>query len=85
MEWVPNKNRNKKFRQKSYKISFSASFQGVRRLFLLTFDNTDNGDKKFERDSHTQYFLLRVNITNYNVQINGRNFYDQSINDSIKR
>ena len=49
MEWVPNKNRNKRFRQQqSYKISLDASFQGVRRLFALPFDNTGNGAKKFQ-------------------------------------
>ena len=29
-----------------------ASFQGVRRLFVLAFDNTDNDTKKVERKSH---------------------------------
>ena len=28
---------------------------------------------------------LRVNITSYNVLIDGRNFYDQLINDQIKK
>ena len=31
------------------------------------------------------YFLPRVNITNYNVLIDGRNFYVQPINDLIKQ
>ena len=30
-------------------------------------------------------FFSRVNITNYNVLINGRKFYDQPINDQIKK
>ena len=60
------------------------SFQGVNSLFVLTFDNTENGNKKVERDSHRKYFLPRVDITNYNVLIDGRNFYDQPINDQIK-
>ena len=34
--------------------------------------------------SHRKYFLPRVNITNYNVLIDGRNFYDQPISDQIK-
>ena len=67
------------------RFPLDASFQGVRRLFVLAFDNTDNGAKKVERNSHTKYFLPRVNITNYNVLIDGRNFYDQAINDSIKQ
>ena len=41
--------------------------------------------KKVERNSHTKYFLARVNITNYNVLIDGRDFYHQSINDQIKK
>ena len=63
------------------RFPLDASFQGVRRLFVLAFDNTDNGAKKVERNSHTKYFLPRVNISNYNVLIDGRNFYDQPIND----
>ena len=54
-------------------------------MFVLAFDNTDNGAKKVERNSHTKYFLPRVNITNYNVLIDGRNFYDQPINDLVKQ
>ena len=71
-----------------------ASFQGVRRLFVLAFNNTtvtvpnnpiNNTNNRVLRNSHTKYFLPRVNITNYNVLIDGRNFYDQPINDSIKQ
>ena len=57
----------------------------MNRLFVLAFDNTENGNKKVERDSHRKYFLPRVNIINYNVLIDGRNFCDQSINDQIKK
>ena len=62
-----------------------ASFQGVNRLFVLAFDNTNNGANKVERDNPRKYFLPRVNISNYNVLIDGRNFYDQPINDQIKK
>ena len=54
-------------------------------MFFLTFNNTNNDAKKVERNSHTKCFLPRVNITNYNGLINGRNFYDQSVNDQIKQ
>ena len=63
------------------RFPLDASLQGVNRLFVLAFDNTKNGDKNVERDSHRKYFLPRVDITNYNVLIDGRNFYDQPIND----
>ena len=62
-----------------------ASFQGVKRLFVLGFKNANNNHKKIERKSRRKYFLTRVNITNYKVLINARNFYDQSIKDQIKK
>ena len=57
------------------------------RLFVLAFDDNDNGDKKVERNSHTKYFLPRVDIANYNVLIDGRNFYDQPLKqyDEIRK
>ena len=67
------------------RFPLDASFQGVNRLFVLAFDSTENGNKKVERDSHRKYFLPRVDITNYNVLIDGRNFYDQPISDQIKK
>ena len=60
-----------------------ASFQEVSRLFVLAFNDTSNDANKVERNSHRKYFLPRVKITNYNVLIDGRNFYDQPINDQI--
>ena len=67
------------------RFPLDASFQGVNRLFVLAFDNTEDDDKKVERDSHRKYFLPRVDIANYNVLIDSRNFYDQLINDQIKK
>ena len=67
------------------RFPLDASFQGVKRLFVLAFDNSGDKDKKVVRNSHTKYFLPRVNITNYNVLIDGTNFYDQPINDMIKQ
>ena len=32
-----------------------------------------------------KYFLPGVKIENYNIEIDGRNLYDQAINDSIKQ
>ena len=32
-----------------------------------------------------KYFLPRFKIENYNIEIDGRNFYDQPINDSVKQ
>ena len=63
-------------------------------MFVLAFNNTDttipnnpinNTANKVKRNSDRKYFLPRVNITNYNVLIDGRNFYDQPINDLVKQ
>ena len=39
----------------------------------------NNTNNKVERTSHPKYFLPRVNITNYKVLIDGKNFYDQPV------
>ena len=38
--------------QNPTKFSLDASIQGVNRLFVPAFDNTDDNDNKVERDSH---------------------------------
>ena len=61
-----------------------SSWQGVKRLFVLAYNNKE-GDNKVSVDSFKKYFLPRVKIENYNIEIDGKNFYDQPINDSIKQ
>ena len=67
------------------RFPLDASFQGVNRLFVLTFENTNNGNKKVERGSHRKYFIPGVDITKYNVLVDGRKSYNQPINDQIKK
>ena len=38
-----------------------------------------------ESKSYRRYFLPRIKITNCNIEIDGRNFSDHPINDSIKQ
>ena len=59
-----------------------ASFQGVNKLFVLPYAY---GNNIINENSYRRYFLLRVKIENYNIEIDGRNFYDQPINDLIKQ
>ena len=61
----------------------SASFQGVRWLFLPAYDATD--DNKADIKDNKTYFLPRARNENYNVLIDGINFYDQPINDLIRK
>ena len=67
------------------RFPLDTSFQGANRLFFLAFDNTNNRDNKVEINSHRKYFLPRVNIANYSVLINGKDFYDQPINNQIRK
>ena len=67
------------------RFPLDASFQVVNRLFILASNNTDGNANKVERNSHRKYFLPRIDFTNYNVLVDGRNFYDQPINDQIKK
>ena len=60
------------------------SYQGVKILFILAYDNT-GGTNIVSIDSSQKYFLPRVKIENCNIEIDGRNFYNQSINDLIKQ
>ena len=54
------------------------SFQGINRLFVLAFE----GDT--QRTSHSGYYLRNVEIKDYNIMINGENFFDQPIkNDKV--
>ena len=52
------------------------SFQGINRLFLLAFE----GDT--QRTSHSGYYLPNVEIKDYNIMINGENFFDQPIKNN---
>ena len=53
-------------------------FQVANRLFGLSFEDDDGGE------NHKQYNLPTVEIKDYNVMINGRNFLDQPIKDDFK-
>ena len=61
-----------------------SSWQRVQRLFVLACNNKE-GNNQVSIDSYKKYFLPRVKTQNYNIEIDGRNFYDQSISDLIKQ
>ena len=52
------------------------SFQGVNRLFVLAFEHDD------DKTSDDQYYLSTVEIKDYNIVINGENFFDQPIKNN---
>ena len=73
-ETIPNKNEvvrngNPKF----VRELLDPSYQGVKRLSVLAYNNA-GGANRVSVDSHQKYFLPRVNIESYNIEINGRKF-----------
>ena len=61
----------------------SASFQGVRKLFVVGYAATDYNESAIKNNQ--KYFLPGAKIENYSVLFNGRHFYDQPVNDVMKQ
>ena len=64
-----------------YRYFTESSFVGVNRLFVLVYLNRNIDVKQFKTQ---RYYLPKGIIVNYNVIINGKNFYDQVIDLDIK-
>ena len=58
-----------------------SSFVGVNRLFVLVYTNEANDAKRFNAG---KYYLPKSIIKNHNVIIDGKNFYDLTIDSNIK-
>ena len=79
INWNKYESSVKTFAQNRYlNYLINPSFQGVNRLFVLSFENEN------DRTSHSTYYLPKVEIKDYNVMIDGRNFFDQPINSMTK-
>ena len=61
-------------------LNFSSdpSFQGVNSLFVLSFENEE------VRESYKKYYLPTVVINNYNIIIDGRNVFDQTVKNNLR-
>ena len=79
INWNKYESNIKTFAQNRYlNYLINPSFQGVNRLFVLSFENEN------DRTSHSTYYLPKVEIKNYNVMIDGKFFFDQTINSMTK-
>ena len=79
INWNKHESNIKTFAQNRYlNHLINPSFQGVNRLFVLSFENEN------DRTSHSNYYLPKVEIKDYNVMIDGKNFFDQPINSDLK-
>ena len=77
--WNKYESSVKTFAQNRYlNYLINPSFQGVNKLFVLSFENEN------DRTSHSTYYLPKVEIKDYNVMIDGRNFFDQPIHSMSK-
>ena len=63
-------------------INLDPSFQGVNRLFVMAY-NSVNGQPT--RNRQRKYYLPRIDSNKYNVIIDGRNFYDNPIENNIEK
>ena len=57
---------------------YIGSVQGINRLVVLSFKNEN------ERKNYKQCYLPTVEIKDYNVIINERNFFDQPVKNDIR-
>ena len=64
-------------------IPLHPSFQGVNRLFVMAYRRADNNQPI--RNGQRKYYLPRIALNKYNVIIDGRNFYDNPIENNIER
>ena len=63
-----------------FRYFLELNFVGVNRLFELVYLKRNDYIKRFKTQ---RYYLPKGIIKNYNVIINGKNFYDQEINSDI--
>ena len=79
INWSKYQSDPKKYAQNRYLNHLvDPSFQGVNRLFVLSFENEN------DRKSHSNYYLPKVTIKDYNVIIDGKNVFDRPINNAFK-
>ena len=63
-------------------INLNPSFQGVNRLFVMTYNRVD---RQPTRNGQRKYYLPRISLNKYSAIIDGRNFYDNPIESDIEK
>ena len=68
--WNEYESQPKTFAKNKYlNYLINPCFQGVNRLFVLSFENEN------DKTSYTTYYFPKVEIKDYNVRIDGRNIF----------
>ena len=65
--------------------TLDVSFQEVSKLFTAAYETGNIQRNADHEHSRRRYYLPRAEIKDYNVLIDGINFYDQNVNSSIVR
>ena len=60
----------------SFRRNANLNYLGINMLFVLAFESDT------QRTSHSGYYLPNVKIKDYNIMINGKNFFDQPIKNN---
>ena len=60
----------------SFRRNANLNYLGINMLFVLAFESDT------QRTSHSGYYLPNVKIKDYNIMINGENFFDQPIKNN---
>ena len=67
------------------RTTLDTSFQGVSRLLVAAYETGNIRRNSDHEHSKRRHYLPSAEIKDYNVLIDGRNFYDQNVNSSIVR
>ena len=67
-------------------INLDPSFQNVNRLFVMAYNRlAAANDNQFNKDGQQKHFLPRNDLNKFNVIIDGRSFYDNTIESDIEK
>ena len=58
-------------------------YQDVSKLFAAAYETDDIERNVNIEESRRRYYLPKAEIKDYNILIDGRNFYDQNVNSNI--
>ena len=63
-------------------INLDSSFQSVNRLLVMAYNRVDGQPT---RNGQRKYYLPRIDLNKYNIIIDGRNFYNNSIESDTEK
>ena len=66
----------------SFNYLIDPTFTNVNRLFVLCFPRNNNTDSGYSYSNYyVHYYVPKINISEFNVLIDGKSFFDLSVNN----